>query len=192
MRLLLLALLLFLVPACKKNDPALPEYGSVGEFSLRDHEGAAFTQQQALGKIWVAAFIFTRCPTVCPMITDRMKGLQAKAKSRDIPLHFVSFSVDPEYDTPEVLKAYAKERGADLSSWSFVTGDYESIKKTSVEGFKQALEGRADPSQDHFGILHGSHLVLVDAKLEMRGFYRSRDDAEMDKLLEDAARLAGR
>jgi protein SCO1 len=189
-----LLLLLTLVPLvalrmCKQPDAGIPEYGPVGEFSLRDQTGAAFGSAELRGKVWVAAFMFVRCPTICPVITARMKSLQEQAKERGIPLRLVSITVDPDNDTPEVLRAYASEKGADQSSWHFLTGDYDAIKKTSVQGFKTALEGKADAKKEHYGILHGSHLILLDKQNRLRGFYRTSDDAEMARLLEDAKKL---
>ena len=187
---LLLVALTLVVAGCKKADADIPEYGPIGEFTLRDQTGAEHASASWRGHTTVVAFMFTRCPTVCPVLTGRMKTLQAEAKAREVPLRLVSISVDPENDTPEVLAEYAKKNGADTASWSFLTGDYDVVKKTSVDGFKMALEGKADPNADDFGILHGSHLVLVDRELRIRGYYRSKDDAEMARLIEDAARLS--
>jgi protein SCO1/2 len=118
-----------------------------------------------------------------------MRELQVEAKAKGVALTLVSFSVDPEHDTPEVLKAYAAEYAADLSSWRFLTGELEVVRKTAVESFKQALEGSADPKADGFGILHGSHLALVDRQLEIRGFFSTDAAGEGPRLLHDAARL---
>ena len=187
-RLAILALALLLWAGCHRDAPK-PLY-AVGEFSFTDQNGARFGSSELKGKVWVAAFFFTRCPTVCPKITARMKALGAEAKAKQIGLHLVSISVDPENDTPEVLKAYAGKNGLDLAYWSLLTGDYEAIKKTTLEGFKIGLEGKADASAPDLGILHGSHLVLVDKSGMIRGYYRTSDDGEMKKLVEDAASLA--
>lgn len=175
-------------PACRKK--ALPELGRVGAFTLTDQDGRAFGSDALRNEVWVAAFMFTRCPTVCPRITSRMRELQVKAKDRGVPVHLVSFSVDPEHDTPAVLRDYATRYGADLTSWSFVTGDLAVVRRAAVEGFKLALEGRADADKEHYGILHGSHLVLVDRELVIRGYYRTDDAAELERLLADAEALA--
>ncbi|MFZ5892159.1 MAG: SCO family protein [Myxococcota bacterium] len=175
--------------ACRR-EPPLPELGTVPSFSLQNQEGTAFGSAQLKGRVWAVAFMFTRCPSVCPRVTRFMQKVQASAKSKQVPLTLVSISVDPENDTPAVLKAYAQKFGADLASWSFLTGDFEAIKKTSVDGFKLALDGRADPNAKDYGIIHGSHLVLVDPSAKIRGYYRSEDDAEAERLLVDARRLA--
>lgn len=174
---------------CRKRAESLPKLGSVPAFSLKDQAGRPFERATLQGKVWVAAFMFTRCPTICPRITRRMKELQEQARDARIALHLVSFSVDPEHDTPELLRAFAKDYGADLSSWTFATGDAQVIQKTAVDGFKLALEGRFDASAPDGGIVHGSHLVLVDGSAQIRGFYRTDDPAELERLLADAKAL---
>lgn len=189
LRLLLCLLLVLCAPlGCKREEPKA--LYPAGEFSLTSQDGAKFGSAELRGKTWVAAFFFTRCPTICPRLTARMKEIGAQAAERKLPLHLVSISVDPENDTPAVLTEYAKKNGIDTKSWTLLTGDYDAIKKTSVEGFKQALEGKADASAPDYGILHGSHLILVDREGRIRGYYRSSDDAEMKKLVDDAALIA--
>ena len=168
----------------------LPSLGSVGTFSLIDQAGRPVSADTLRGQVWAAAFFFTRCPTICPRITRRMRALQQAAAKGGVKLQLVSFSVDPENDTPEVLAAYAKQFGADLGSWRFLTGDLEVVRKTSEQGFKLALDGKATPGAPDFGLFHGSHLVLVDASGQIRGYYRTSEDAQMTQLLSDAALLA--
>jgi protein SCO1/2 len=168
----------------------LPALGSVGSFSLTDQAGRAVSAETLRGRVWAAAFFFTRCPTVCPRITRRMRELQKAAAKGGVKLELVSFSVDPDNDTPEVLAAYAKQYGADLASWRFLTGDLEVIRKTSEQGFKLALDGKATPGAEGFGLFHGSHLVLVDGASQIRGYYRTSEDEQMAQLLKDAALLA--
>jgi protein SCO1 len=177
------------LPSCKR-EADLPSLGSVGSFSLTDQAGRPCTSQTLRGKVWAAAFMFTRCPTVCPRITRRMRELQQAAAKAGSKLELVSFSVDPEHDTPEVLSAYAKQYEAELSTWRFLTGDLEVVRKTSEQGFKLALDGKATPGAEHFGLFHGSHLVLVDGAGTIRGYYRTSEDEQMAQLLKDAASLA--
>ncbi len=184
--LLLASALLF--AACSRRQEPKPLY-PVSEFSLTDQTGARFGSAELRGKTWVAAFFFTRCPTICPKIMRRMKAVGDEAKSRGLELELVSISVDPENDSPAVLAEYARKNGYERASWHFLTGDYEQIKKTAVDGFKQALEGKADPAAPDYGILHGSHLVLVDKAGQIRGYYRTSDDAEMKRLVDDLGAL---
>jgi protein SCO1 len=174
---------------CKKPAEPLPNLGRVGAFSLLDQRASAVSADTLRGKVWVAAFFFTRCPSICPRITRRMRALQIAAAQKAQALTLVSFSVDPENDTPPVLLAYAQRFEADPKTWSFLTGDLDVVKRTVVDGFKLALDGKADPAAENGGIIHGSHLVLVDRTLAIRGYYRSDDDEDMQRILEDAARL---
>src|SRR5688572_29853823 len=100
--LLALVVLVALGAGCKKQ-PELPELGRLEGFALTRENGQRFGSAELQGQVWVAAFMFTRCPTVCPRITQRMRDIQRTAKERGFPLTLVSFSVDPENDTPEVL-----------------------------------------------------------------------------------------
>ncbi len=183
-----LACALFVAGCSRGAD--LPALGSVGEFSLKDQAGRPVTAATLRGKVWAAAFFFTRCPTVCPRITRRMRELQQAAAKDGVKLELVSFSVDPDNDTPQALTTYAKEFGADLTTWRFLTGDLEVVRKTSEQGFKLALDGKATPGAEHFGLFHGSHLVLVDGTGQIRGYYRTSEDEPMAQILRDAARLA--
>jgi len=186
---LLLLLLSATWVGCKKQPEALPKLGEVGAFSLLNQDAAPVSADDLRGKVWVAAFFFTRCPSICPRITRRMRALQVAATRKALALELVSFSVDPENDTPPVLLAYARRFEADPKNWGFLTGDLAVVKRTVVDGFKLALDGKPDPAAENGGIIHGSHLVLVDRELAIRGYYRSDDEDDMARILEDAARL---
>ena len=191
-RLLLAGFLLVAVAGCARRGPdsgePLPKLGAV-TFALTDQNDKPFGADQLTGKVWAAAFMFTRCPTVCPLMTARMAHVQKLARERDVPLALLSFSVDPGHDTPEVLRAFARERGLDTSNWVFLTGDSAAVRETAERGFKIGVEGSADPSAEHYGITHGTHLVLLDRQRSIRGYYQSTDDERVEALLSDAARL---
>jgi protein SCO1/2 len=155
-----------------------------------DQSGNAFTNESVRGKTWAAAFVFTRCPTACPRVTKVMREIQVEAKARNTDLRLVSFSIDPDNDTPEVLRRYAAEYGADLGTWSFVTGDARAVQATAEQGFKIAVDGTADPSKADFGITHGTQLVLVDPKMRIRGYYATSDGQAMKDLVDDARGIA--
>lgn len=185
--LLLLALALALTGCQKKK---LDDFGPVPSFALTDQAGAPFTSDSLRGKVWAAAFVFTRCPMACPRVTRAMRRVQEDAARRKVALFLVSFSVDPDNDTPAVLRSYAREYGADLASWSFVTGDATVVRTTAEQGFKIAVEGTADPRRADFGITHGTQLVLVDGALHIRGFYATDDEAALARVVTDAAQIA--
>jgi protein SCO1/2 len=172
--------------ACKV--PELPELGTLPELSLRDHRGAALTSASLRGRPFVANFIFTRCPDVCPILTTKLAGVRQKLVGERVRVGYVSFSVDPANDTPEVLARYAREHHVDFDDWRFATGDVEQVKRVIVEGFKQALSELPAEQGKPANILHGSHFVLVDAALRIRGFYRS-DEEGLLHLVRDARRL---
>lgn len=180
------------IAGCRGNtDPPKTLYPA-GQFSLTDQTGARFGSAELAGKTWIAAFFFTRCPTICPKITKRMKELQSTAKAKRLELRFVSISVDPENDTPPVLTKYARENGIDTANWSLLTGDYDTVKKTVIQGFKVALDGKADAAAEDYGILHGSHLLLVDKDGQIRGYYRTSDDNDMRMILAHAGAIGAR
>jgi protein SCO1/2 len=133
--------------------------------------------------------MFTSCPDVCPLLTTRMSGVRTQLAPIRSSVRFVSFSVDPSNDRPEVLKQYALKHGADQTDWSFLTGPADEIKQVVVDGFKQTLERNEDDSGKAAGILHGSHFVLVDRNLDIRGFYPSDDEGTL-RLMRDARILA--
>jgi protein SCO1/2 len=177
--------LLTLLAACGSGAPPIPELAPVPDFRLVDQSGEPFGLLELRGKVWVANFVFTTCPTVCPMLTTQMRNVQQRVGARE-NVRFVSFSVDPERDTPEVLRAYAATHGADLSTWHFLTGETDAVRSAVVEGMRVGISER----QADGDILHGTHFVLVDGRGKIRGYYRN-DREGLDGLLRDVERLAG-
>ncbi len=162
--------------------------GHVPSFSLTDQEGRRVTDRDLLGQVWVVNFVFTRCPSVCPLLTAKFASLQKRVGA--LPVQFVSISVDPDYDTPEVLAAYAARFEADPKRWRFLTGPLSEIERTVVQGFK-IHRGDPEPSENDpnlVEIMHGEHFVLVNAQGEIRGYYRS-DAAGLKELEGDLRAL---
>ncbi|MCH2109108.1 MAG: SCO family protein [Polyangiaceae bacterium] len=182
-------------PATKMSSPAasLPELSPVGEFQFLDQQGRAITQASLQGSPYVAAFFFTRCPSVCPRLMAAMKDLRQKATEAGSPIRTVSISVDPENDTPEVLQAYMKKQGLSEGSspheWLLLTGDFQNIAQVAEENFKVGLSGQFDARKPDLGITHGSHLVLVDRNGKIRGYYRSTDAKRRAELIADLKKL---
>lgn len=165
------------------------DFGRVPSFVLRDQRGRSVSDRDLHGRPFVANFIFTRCPTACPLLTAKFKELQTQIG--ETSARFVSISVDPDHDTPEVLEAYAAKFGADPERWLFLTGPLSEIERTVVRGFKihvgQPTAHAADPTL--IEIMHGEHLVLVDADGVIRGYYRA-EEAELAELARDLESLA--
>jgi protein SCO1 len=172
-----------------RSEP-LPRLGSLPDFSFTREDGSAWGSAQLRGHPFVANFIFTRCPTICPAFTRKMARVQKDTDAFGPGLQLVSFSVDPTYDTPERLAEYARKHGANPARWSFLTGDYTRVKDTVVNSFKISMGRESMDEADVLGIFHGNHFVLVDGTGEIRGYYESADDEAFERLLRDAARLA--
>jgi protein SCO1/2 len=167
----------------------LPKLGTLPDFTFTRESGSPWGMRQLHGRPFVANFIFTRCPTICPAFTRRMARVQAETQRYGAGLQLVSFSVDPTYDTPERLAEYAQRHGANPERWSFLTGDYERLKHTVVNSFKIAMGRESLDEADVMGIFHGNHFVLVDAQGEIRGYYDSADDDAFARLLKDLPQL---
>lgn len=170
-----------------KGEPELDSYGVMPAFSLQDQRGVGIRDGDLRGRVLVVDFIFTSCPDVCPLLTQQLVGLR-KQLPEDRTLAFVSFSVDPEHDTPEKLKAFAQAHGADRADWYFLTGPLASVREVVIKGFKQAMELEPEQKGKPRNILHGSHFVLVDRRGEIRGFFRS-DSEGLAALREATQRL---
>src|SRR5262249_20241121 len=146
--------------------PATPldQLGPVADFQLTERGGRTVTRADLLGKVWVAGFAFTRCTGPCPQVSGTMAKLQAEL--RDQPdFRPVSVSVDPENDTPEVLKAYADRFGADPERWLFLTGPKDDVYKLVLESFHLGVQHDGGPGvPPGQAVTHSTRLALVDRK----------------------------
>jgi protein SCO1 len=159
-------------------------YGTAPSFQLTNQNGQPFGSAQLFGKIWIADFVYTTCPGPCPMISGRMSELQKPLEKTDVRL--ISFSVDPEKDTPEVLRRYADKFQAEPGRWDFLTGPKSAIYKISHDGFKLAVSDGSDAQ----GIpVHSTRMVLVDRHGQIRGYYDATEPDAVTKLLADANHL---
>ena len=159
-------------------------YGTVPAFQLTNQIGQPFGSAQLTGKIWIADFVYTTCPGPCPMISSRMSELQKPLGKTDV--HLVSFSVDPDKDTPQALRGYAEKLQAEPGRWDFLTGAKSAIYKLSHDGFKLAVSDGSDAQ----GIpVHSTRMVLVDRYGQIRGYYEATEPEAMTKLLADTNHL---
>ncbi|MEW5741936.1 MAG: SCO family protein [Myxococcota bacterium] len=164
---------------------ALLELWPVPEFTYPDQHGKPVTPQSLRGQVWIANFIFTQCRTVCPLLTSKMVQLQRLLSGVDV--RFVSISVDPAHDTPEVLRAYQQKWAPDETRWTLLATDEKTLPATAA-GFKISAmksEGGVDP------IIHSAVFVLVDGKGVVRGAFSSEDRADFLALVKAAKKLAG-
>jgi len=164
--------------------PALPVLGTVPPFALTERSGRAVGSDELRGRVWIEAFVFTRCPDFCPPITSRMGELQRSLRPGD-DLRFVSVTVDPVHDTPEVLRDYATHAGAG-GAWLFLTGPRDAIASLVHDGFKLAFADDGPATQP---ITHSDRFVLVDRSLRIRGYYLATDSDDLTRLRQDATAL---
>lgn len=178
--------------AILRRPPPLSDLGALPAFTLTDQAAARYGSADLAGKVWVGSFIFTRCRTICPLVIERMKRVDAWAAAHpDAPLRLVSISVDPEGDTPDRLAVFARERGIDASRWRLLTGDAAALEDVVVRGFHLAMgQPRTERTEagERMDILHSPRLVLVDARGRIRGYYDD-DLGGIDRLLADIPRL---
>lgn len=174
--------LLALAAGCGWKSPQLPSYNAIPAFTLTSQTGAEFdSRKQLAGKVWVADFIFTTCQGPCPRMSAYMQRIQERVK--DLPdVRLVSFTVDPDRDTPEVLAEYGRRFQADPERWYFLTGPKETLQKLNRDAF---LLGDINPNLEH-----STRFVLVDRQGVVRGYYSSSDPQEIDKLVADLRALA--
>ncbi|MGD8316239.1 MAG: SCO family protein [Myxococcales bacterium] len=174
-------LLLFaLALGCSKRSAQdVPVIRQLPEFALVDQDSQEFHREDLAGNLWVADFVFTHCASSCPRLTAHLKGLQTRVS--DVPsTHFLSVTVDPRNDTPEVLKAYMTKNELDESNWRFVTGKEDAIRSLVVDGFKVGLGDGESEAAGADELMHSNYFALVDGKAQVRGYYRANNDGIAD------------
>lgn len=184
----LFAMVALAAPSCDRDEP-LEVLGRFPDAAFTDQTGAAVRSADLAGRVLIANFIFTRCPTVCPVTSRKMKRLGEKLASEE-GVALVSVTVDPEHDTPAVLRAYAARYGADPARWRFLTGEAGAVRREIEHGFKLAVDRRGTSADGTPDIVHDLHFVLVDRRLRIRGYYDSDDPDRLADLARDARRLA--
>jgi protein SCO1 len=147
--------------------PRLPILGTLPPFELTAQDGRPFGSKDLAGRVWVASFIFTRCEMGCAAIARQMSRIQQRTRNLEPAFHLVSISVDPAFDDPARLAAYAHEHGASPRMWTFLTG----------------------PIPDVF---HGPRLVLVDGESRIRAYYDPEEAGAVERVVRDAALLVNR
>lgn len=163
-----------LLAACQ-HKIELPEYGSVPQFTLTTQSGQPFDGVKELsGQVWVADFIYTTCPGPCPRMTSQMRRVQ-QAVEKSVKL--VSFTVDPAHDTPAVLAAYAQVHHAAPENWYFLTGPVAALQSLDKDVFKL---GDVDSS-----LQHSTRFVLMDRRMQIRGYYDTSDPDAIGHLIDD-------
>lgn len=176
-------------------DPDLLDKGighRIGDFSLTNQHGKEITLADVKGKVFVAEYFFTTCGTICPKMTEQMTRVQAAFKHDDA-VKILSFTVNPDYDTVEILNVYAQRYEAIEGQWHFLTGTKEDLYRLARRSFfvlKPAEAANLGDAGSDF--IHTNNFVLVDQKLRIRGYYDGTDPNSVSELIEDIGLLLKR
>ena len=157
------------------------KYHTIADFSLTNQNGKNITQKDYKGKIYIADFFFTTCPTICPIMTKNMAEIQEVIKDDD-DVRLLSHSVTPVIDSVAQLKKYALEKGVIDAKWNLVTGDKKQIYELARKSYLAVLtDGDGGP----FDMIHTENFILIDKERRIRGFYDGTKTEEIDRLLQD-------
>lgn len=161
-------------------------YHQIADFSLVNQLGDTITNSDVSGKVYVADFFFTSCPTICPVMKKEMLRVYEKFNSNP-DFKILSHSIDVGHDTPEVLKDYAERLGVnDASTWNFLTGDQEKIFELGQTSYlTTAMEDQQEPG----GFLHSGAFLLIDQQGRIRGVYDGTKSDQVDRLINDIPKI---
>ena len=173
-----------------------PVLVEVGGFTLIDQDGETVTRDDLLGAPWIADLLFTRCVLACPLMSTKMAKLDrelpvATEDGAQPAVRLVSISIDPEHDTPEVLRDFAAKYDAS-DRWLFLTGDRDEVVAAGgPEGLRLPFDPNPPlvPLQPGDNIFHSTRFVLVDADGQVRGYYESETSEDLAKLRRDLAAI---
>lgn len=162
-------------------------YHTIPDFAFLNQDSTWVTPKTFEGKIYVADFFFTTCPTICPVMKTQMLRVYEKFKDNPQVL-LLSHSIDPKHDSVAVLREFAARLGVDSRKWHFVTGDKEEIYKIGQQEYM--VTATEDPTAPG-GILHSGAFILVDKDRRIRGIYDGTQEKQVDRLMQDIEKLIG-
>jgi protein SCO1 len=193
---LALLTILAVLSSCVKEKP-LPVFGeremqngdtvfhTIADFRFINQDGQAVTPETFKDKIYVADFFFTTCRTICPIMKTQMKRVY-DAVENDPEVLILSHTIDPEYDTVELLNNFARKLGVRSNKWHFVTGNKDSIYNIAQKSyFSTAMEAKSEPD----GFIHSGAFLLIDKERRIRGKYDGTKEEEVNRLLADIEKL---
>lgn len=201
-----IGMLLLVACTSKQQERALPIYGNydvitsetngvqttdtvypkIPHFSYLNQDSNRIDSKQLKGKVWIANFFFTSCPSICPPMMAQMKRLNILTKDIANEVQFLSFSIDPTTDQPSVLRNYIKNNGLSTKNWQFFTGNEAQTHSLGVNHFM--VHAKKDPMAAG-GFAHSDGMVLVDKSGYVRGIYLGTQTKEVDKLNNDLRKL---
>ncbi|MDC2866435.1 SCO family protein [Bacillus sp. BP-3] len=184
---LLTAICLLVLAGCSSGSKLRkPLNWDVQSFQYINQNGEKFGSKDLKGKVWVADFVFTNCQTICPPMTANLAKLQKLAKEEKLDVQFVSFSVDPEVDTPEKLKTFVQKFTDDTKNWNLLTGySQDDIEKFAKDNFKAFVDKPENQDQ----VIHGTKFYLVDQNGKVMKEYSGMNKTPYDDILRDIRRL---
>ena len=196
-RIVLVSLVLALISGCAKKQAPLPIFGqrevvnndtvyhTIAKYEFVDQDGKKVTNETYADKIYVSDFFFTSCRTICPIMkTQMLRVYEATAEMDDVAI--LSHTIDPEYDTVELLHDFANRLGVSSDRWHFVTGVKDSIYKLAQTSyFATAMEDKSEPD----GFIHSGAFLLIDKKQRIRGKYDGTKEDDVNRLIVDIKRL---
>lgn len=165
----------------------ISKYHAIADFSFTNQNGKTITQKDYAGKIYVADFFFTTCPTICPIMQDNMVEIQNAFKTNP-KVMLLSHTVMPQIDSVPVLKKYALEKGVIDTKWNLVTGDKKDIFYIARKSY---LAVKTDTAGELYDMVHTENFILVDEQRRVRGFYDGTKKEDIKRLIEDIHFLLG-
>ncbi|MEM6628662.1 MAG: SCO family protein [Bacteroidota bacterium] len=184
--------ILVVLSACQSGSKILPILGQkkivdgdtvfhqIPDFTFINQDSLPVTQELVEGKIYVTDFFFTSCPSICPKMSQQMLRIQERFKE-EAEVLLLSHSIDPTYDTPEVLSGYAEKLEIDTKKWHLLTGNWKDIYNISDEYLAVVAKDSTAPG----GYLHSGHFLLVDGNRRIRGAYDGTQAKQVDRLMND-------
>ncbi len=160
-------------------------YHTIGEFTLVNQYGDTVTNKSLEGKVYVADFFFTTCPTICPVMKKQMKKVY-EATRADERVAILSHTIDPKHDTPEVLRKFAEDLGITGTKWQFVTGPKKDIYDIGQGSYMVTAK---EDSTAEGGYLHSGAFILIDTHRRVRGTYDGTKEADAERLIKDIHQL---
>lgn len=172
------------------REEALPVIGEVStDFTLTTQWGDKLSLHDLKGKVWVAYFFFSTCPSICPIMNQNMTAVQEAIRDNPDVL-IVGFTVDPDTDKPEVLRRYGEKFGVQKGKWYYLTGDRALIYRVARQSFKLAAEpapsGQSDSTHE---FIHSEKFVLVDRQGRIRAYYTGTDKTSVQQLIQDIQKI---
>lgn len=177
--------------ASQFRGPVLPVYAELPPFALTNQDGRTVTLDDLRGKVWIADAIFTRCPGQCLLMSAHMRQLQSALPAGQ-PIELVSFTTDPGFDQPPVLKKYAERFSAENNRWLFLTGTKTAMHNVEVDGLKLSVVDKPPGAQESPNdlFIHSEKFVLIDKQGRIRGWFDGEQDSTLPQLIAAANTLA--